>query len=91
LASKAAEEAAGLETRFGATDRALADLSAQIDNQFAQVDKRFAQVDAQIDVRFAQVESSFAVVNGRIEKLQWMLGVVLASTGAILIKLFIPH
>jgi hypothetical protein len=80
LASKAAEEAAGFETRFGATDKALADLSAQIDN------------------RFAQVESSFAVVNGRIDKLQWMLGVVLASTGAILastcgilVRLFVPH
>jgi phage shock protein A len=73
LASKAAEEAAGLETRFGATDKALADLSAQIDN------------------RFAQVQSSFAAVDGRIETLQWMQGVVLASTGAIFIKLFSPH
>lgn len=61
----------------------------QIDKRFEQVDKRFEQVDKrfeQIDKRFEQVDQRFARL---YNFLQWMMGLLVTSVGAVLVKLFI--
>ncbi|MCS6971992.1 MAG: hypothetical protein NZL89_03125 [Leptospiraceae bacterium] len=67
----------------------------QVEKRFEQVEKRFEQVEMrfeQIDKRFEQIDKRFEQIDKRFNQLytflQWLMGLLVSSAVAILVKLF---
>jgi len=73
-------------------DRVAAELDAKIDrvaaNLDAKIDKVAANLDAKIDKEIAEVKQDIAEVKGELKLHRWMLGVIVATNMAILLKTF---
>lgn len=79
---------ARFETFQNAIDARFESFRQAIDARFEGVDLRFANLESRLNASIDTVELR---LGGKIEKLQWMFGVLVAMNGAIIIQLFLEH
>lgn len=72
-----------------ATKTDLARLEAKLTQDMARLEAKLTQDMARLEASFQGLRTEFARIEGRVDKLQWMLGVVIALSVAILVKLLL--
>jgi len=82
-----AHEVADLATRAD-VQMAQSQTDAKIAKLDAKIDRVAANLDAKIDKEIAEVKQDIAEVKGELKLLKWMLGVIVATNMAILLKTF---
>ncbi|HET8877576.1 MAG TPA: coiled-coil domain-containing protein [Casimicrobiaceae bacterium] len=77
---------ANVDSRFHNVDARFDAMLANVDARFDNVDLKLAHLESRVDARIGSVELK---LGGKIETLQWMLGVIVAMNAAVLVQLFL--
>ena len=77
---------AEIDARFQEVDARFDAMRANVDARFDNVDLKLAHLESRVDARIGSVELK---LGGKIETLQWMLGVIVAMNAAVLVQLFL--